>query len=261
MFVIGAGVPATAPVDGRPTLWIIGDSTVRNGTRGERGWGEVVGNYFDQGKIKVINRAIGGRSSRTFINEGRWDAVLAEARAGDFVLMQFGHNDSGPLDDAARARGSLRGIGDETREIENPLTKKHEVVHTYGWYMRKYVQDARARGMTAIICSPVPHCPHTVVHAGDGEAAKSGYIGWSEEVATAEKTPFVPLNRLILDRYVDRDPATIKADWFTSADDTHTSPAGAAINAECVAAGIRSLVGCKLSTFLAAVPATQPAVR
>src|SRR5689334_8902546 len=66
----------------RPTLYIIGDSTVRNGDgtgkNGQWGWGSYLANYFDTTKIKVENDAIGGRSSRTFITEGRWDKILAQ---------------------------------------------------------------------------------------------------------------------------------------------------------------------------------------
>ena len=58
-------------------------------------------------------------------------------KPGDLVLLQFGHNDSGALDDSSRARGTLPGVGDEIREIENPILKRHEVIHTYGWYIRQ----------------------------------------------------------------------------------------------------------------------------
>jgi len=70
--------------------------------------------------------------------------------------MQFGHNDGGAVNDASRARGSLRGIGNETEEIDNLLTKKHEIVHTFGWYMKKFISDAKARQATPIVLSPVP---------------------------------------------------------------------------------------------------------
>src|SRR5947209_12667222 len=112
-----------------PTLFIVGDSTVKNNTKGQQGWGDPLAGLFDPAKIKVENRAIGGRSSRTFQTEGRWDKVLAAAKPGDFVLIQMGHNDAGPLDDARRARGTLRGTGEETREIDNPITRRKEVVH------------------------------------------------------------------------------------------------------------------------------------
>src|SRR6267142_6551086 len=118
----------------QPSLFLIGDSTVRNGSgtgaNNQLGWGEPLTALFDAAKIQVLNRARGGRSSRTFLTEGLWDQVLDALRPGDFVIMQFGHNDPGPLDDNQRARGSLRGTGEETREIDNPITKKHEVVHT-----------------------------------------------------------------------------------------------------------------------------------
>src|SRR5438093_5429266 len=125
-----------------PTLFIVGDSTVKTGNKGQQGWGDPIKALFDKTQIKVENHAIGGRSSRTFQTEGRWDKILASAKPGDFVLVQMGHNDGGPLDDAKRARGSLPGTGEETREIDNPITKKKEVVHTYGWYLRKYIADA-----------------------------------------------------------------------------------------------------------------------
>src|SRR5215510_2517277 len=121
-----------------PTLFIIGDSTVKNSSQGLLGWGDPIADLFDQTKIKVVNRARGGRSSRTFQTEGLWDEVLKELKPGDFVLMQFGHNDGGAINDDSRARGSLRGTGDQTEAIDNLLSNKHEVVHTYGWYLRKF---------------------------------------------------------------------------------------------------------------------------
>ena len=231
-----------------PTLFIVGDSTVKNNTRGQQGWGDPLIKLFDAAKIKVENHAIGGRSSRTFQTEGRWDKILAAAKAGDFVLVQMGHNDGGPVNDDFRARGSLRGIGEETEEIDNLLTKKHEVVRTYGWYLRKYVADARAKGMTPILVSPIPHCPQKPVEKGTREVSR--YVDWSEQVATAEKSLFVDLNRLVMGRYAGMDPADIKAKYFTSADNTHTSPAGAEFNAAVVAEGIRGLQDCPLAGSL-----------
>src|SRR4051812_19809930 len=95
----------------KPVFYIIGDSTVRNGDGSGKsqlwGWGSVISSYFDTSKISVQNHAIGGRSSRTFLTEGRWDKIMATLKEGDYVIMQFGHNDGGPLDDTARARGSI----------------------------------------------------------------------------------------------------------------------------------------------------------
>src|SRR5436309_13705413 len=81
----------------RPTLYLIGDSTVKNGTRGLMGWGEVIAKHFDANRIVVANHAIGGRSSRTFFTEGRWEKVRRELKPRDFVIMQIGHNDGGGI--------------------------------------------------------------------------------------------------------------------------------------------------------------------
>jgi lysophospholipase L1-like esterase len=231
-----------------PTLFLVGDSTVKTGTRGQQGWGDPVIGLFDRSKIKVENHAIGGRSSRTFQTEGRWEKILAAAHPGDYVLVQMGHNDAGQLDDPARARGTLPGTGEETREINNPITRKREVVHTYGWYLRKYVDDAKAKGMTPVILSPIPHCPREPVEKGGVE--RNRYVGWAEEVAKAEKVPFVNLNRIVTGKYAERTPAEIKERYFTPADNTHTSPAGAELNAACVAEGIRGLSDCPLKNYL-----------
>lgn len=232
----------------KPTLFIVGDSTVKTGTKGQRGWGDPIIEMFDKNKITVVNHAIGGRSSRTFQTEGRWDKILAVAKPGDFVLVQMGHNDGGPLDDAARARGSIRGIGEETREIDNPITKKKEVVHTYGWYLRKYIHDAKAKQMTIIVVSPIPHAPQKQVEAGSVE--KNPYVGFAEEVAKAEKVPFIHLNKLVMAHYATMTPEKIKETYFTTADNTHTSPEGAKRNALAVTEGLRSLADCELKSYL-----------
>ena len=238
-----------------PILFIVGDSTVHNPGRGERGWGDILGQNFDTNKIRVENHALGGRSSRTFITQGYWDLILAAAKPGDFVLIQMGHNDGGALNAEPpgskyplRARGSIRGLGEETEEIDNVLTKQHEVVHTYGWYLRKYINDARAKGMTPILCTPIPHCPKEPVPAGDVE--KSPYVEMATAVAQQEKVAFINLNQLTLRRYAELTPAEIKAKYFTPADGTHTSPAGAEVNVQSVLEGLRQLPACPLASFL-----------
>lgn len=132
----------------KPTLFIIGDSTVNNSGHGLQGWGTPIAYFFDTNKINVANHAIGGRSSRSFLTEGRLDKVMSGLKPGDFVLMQLGHNDGGSFSDG-RDRTSLKGVGDETRAVTNS-TGKVETVHTYGWYMRKYVTDTKARGATRL---------------------------------------------------------------------------------------------------------------
>src|SRR4030081_1426786 len=86
-----------------PPLFLVGDSTVRNGhadgAGGQWGWGEPLVDLFDTSKINVDNRAIGGRSSRSYIMENQWAETLAFVKPGDIILVQWGHNDDGPLDD------------------------------------------------------------------------------------------------------------------------------------------------------------------
>lgn len=231
-----------------PMLFIVGDSTVHNLSGGRVGWGDVIGEYFDTNRIMVENHALGGRSSRTFITQGWWDLVLKESKPGDFVLIQLGHNDGGPLDDTNRARGSLRGIGDEQKEIYNPVMKKREVVHTYGWYMRKYISDARAHGMTPVICSPVPHVPKKEVAAGEVEASE--YVKFSGEVANSENVAFIHLNRLVMSHFVGMTPEEVKAKYFVAADNTHFNLAGAKLNASCVVQGVSNLSDCPLKNYL-----------
>ncbi|ADV82523.1 rhamnogalacturonan acetylesterase [Terriglobus saanensis] len=222
------------------TLFLVGDSTVRNGhgdgAGGQWGWGEPLVAYFDTSKINVVNRAIGGRSSRTYITEGHWDDTLALMKKGDIVILQFGHNDGGPLDDIARARGSLQGVGDDTKEIENPILKKHEIVHSFGWYMTKYVQDTKAKGATPIVCSPIPRKIWK-----DGKVVRNAenYGGWAEQVAVKEHVGFIDLDEIIGRRYDAMGEASVEP--LFADPHTHTSMAGAEINAESVVAGLKAL--------------------
>lgn len=223
-----------------PTIFLVGDSTVRNGkgdgAGGQWGWGEPLVHFFDLARVNVTNRALGGRSSRTYITDGRWEETLAYVKPGDIVLIQFGHNDDGPLDDTARARGTLPGTGPETREIDNPLTHQHEVVHTYGWYLRQYVDQARKKGATPILCSPIPRKTWK-----DGHIARNAesYGGWARQVAEEEKTGFLNLNELIAHRYDLLGPEKVEAMFADP--HTHTSLAGAELNAQVVISALKAL--------------------
>jgi lysophospholipase L1-like esterase len=252
-FVTKGVFPVSPPLPARPqrtpTLWVVGDSTVRNGngtgSNGQWGWGDQIWPYLDPSKINLANRALGGRSSRTFLTEGHWDEVVNHLQPGDFVMMQFGHNDSSPLDDAARARGTLKGIGEETQAVENPIMHRHEIVHTYGWYMRKFVTDVRGRGAIPVICSPIPRLTWKDGHIVRN---KTDYAGWSEEVAKATGVPFVDINELIARKYDEMGPDKVTP--LFPADNTHTNLEGAEINAACVVKGLRDLRDDPLAGFL-----------
>ena len=250
--------PMRAPANPHlPTLYIIGDSTVRNGQgdgkNGQWGWGDVIGKYFDPAKINVVNWALGGRSSRTYITEGHWGKVVAALKPGDFVMMQFGHNDGGALNDTSRARGSIKGVGDETQEIDNLLTKKHETVHTYGWYMRKYIADTREKGATPIVCSLIPRKLWK-----DGKIIRNNgdYAGWARAVAEAENAPFIDLNNIVADQYDRMGPEAVNP--LFGDPHTHTTLAGAELNAKAVIAGLKALKSDPLASYLVAQPAQTP---
>jgi len=224
----------------RPTLYIIGDSTVKNG-RGDGagglwGWGQVLAPKFDLTRIQVENDAIGGRSSRTFLTEGRWNRVLAKVKPGDFVLMQFGHNDGGQLFEGDRPRASLKGNGEGTREGLVEMTGEAETVHTYGWYLRQYIADTKAKGATPIVLSPVPR---NIWRDGHVARASHDYGKWAAEAAREGDAELVDLNEIVAGRYEAAGVETVRNDYFTAADHTHTTKAGALVNADCVAAGIR----------------------
>lgn len=234
----------------KPTLFLIGDSTVKNGKgKGDGalwGWGSLISDFFNADKINVENDALGGTSSRTFQTNGLWAPVLAKIKKGDFVMIQFGHNDSSPLDDTARARGTIRGIGLESKAIYNPIKKTDEMVYTYGWYMRKFIDDIKLKGATPIVCSSIPRNP---VKDGKVILMNDPYADWAQEVAGAEKVSFIPLNQLIKDKYATLSAAQVQA-YFTAKDHTHTNVEGARLNASLVVEGVRALKSNPLRNYL-----------
>lgn len=256
-----AGVGAdTRPADGLPTLFIVGDSTVKNNGP-MRGWGQELGAFFDPAKIHLVNRAIGGRSSRTFRAEGKWARVLDELRPGDVVLIQFGHNDAGRYDDPkAKGRPSLHGEGDDTADVKKP-DGSTETVHSFGWYMRQYVTEAKANGATVILCSMVPHKDWTP----DGKIARrerETFVKWTENAARAAGGQYIDLNQIVAEGYETLGQPRVER--FFADQRTHTTPEGAKFTAEAVIAGLRSLHPNVLATYFnsageAVAPATQPA--
>lgn len=207
------------------TVFVVGDSTARN--QADLGWGDHFAHYFDTTRINVANRAHAGRSSRTFINEGSWDRVLAEMKPGDFVLLQMGHNDGGNLD-GPKARGSLKGLGDETKDITLP-DGHSETVHTYGWYMRKYIADTRAKKATPILLSL------TIRNIWkDGKIERDmGYDAELKQLAAEEHIAYVDMSTVEADRL--EATGQEKTALLFPKDHTHTSAEGAELNAQSVA--------------------------
>ena len=258
-----------------PSLILIGDSTVRNGNGvgadGLWGWGHPIHDFFDPHKINVVNRAIGGHSSHSYIAGGYWDLSLQLIKPGDFVLIQWGHNDGGinlpgapPVPDAGAApgttpptpppgatprapntRGSLPGIGEETLDVPDPRTGKVETVHTYGWYLRKYISDVRAKGATPILCSLVPR---KIWVDGKVRRQSDTYQLWARQVAEQQHVGFVDLNEIIGRRYDALGPDAV--DKLFGDPHTHTNYAGSILNAESVVSGLRALPEAPLDKYL-----------
>jgi len=221
-------------IQNKPTIYIIGDSTVRNTGKGQAGWGSMLINFLDSNKINVNNQAMAGRSTRTFIKEGRWEKVLSTLQPGDYVLMQFGHNEGSAPDTTRNGyRGVLRGMGDETKELIWPDGTK-EVVFTYGSYLRKFIKEAKAKGATPIVLSMIPRNQWK-----DGKVlrANNDFGKWAKEAAELEGVTFIDLNQITADKYDAMGPDKVKE--LFPGDHTHTNEAGATINAASVAEGIK----------------------
>jgi rhamnogalacturonan acetylesterase len=240
----------------KPTLFLIGDSTVKNGrddgqhkgTLGQWGWGHFLGDDFDTTRITVEDDALGGTSSRTFMtNPKLWPVVLAKIKPGDYVMMQFGANDGSAINDTARARGTFRNNSDTSVSIHNMLTHQDEVVHSYGWYIRKFISDTKAKGGTAIVCSLIPR---NNFKDGKANRADKSYGLWAKQAAIQGGASFLPLNDIIADDYDKEGQDAVTAKYFTAAETLHTNEGGAKFNATAVVQGIKGLTDSDLKKYL-----------
>ena len=129
------GLTAAMP-DKTTTIFVIGDSTAANkdttGGKVERGWGMMLQNCFDADYILVDNHAVNGRSSKSFLDEGRWDKVLSKIRPGDYVIIQFGHNDEKAQPERHTDPGS-----------------------TFDENLARYVRETREHGGIPVLMNPV----------------------------------------------------------------------------------------------------------
>ena len=188
---------------------------------------------LDPVAVNVVNRAIGGLSSRTFLTAEHWARVRSMLQPGDWVVMQFGHNDAAALNDASRARGTLRGVGAEAVPVRNLITGELEVVHSYGGYLRRYIAEARERGAIPVVVTPIPR---KVWRDGRIARGSESYPGWAAAVAEAEGVRLIDLHNLVADRYDAVGAAAVEA--LFADERTHTSRAGAEFNAELVATAL-----------------------
>ena len=225
---------------GKPVVWITGDSTVKNKDKdsdGMWGWGALAETVFDTRKCTPYNAAQAGRSTRSYIREGRWEKVYNALRPGDIVLIQFGHNDICPITDA-KERGVIPGTGDTCHVYKMEKDGRYELVYSFGWYLRKMIDDAREKGATPVLVSLTTRneWPN-----GKVERRNDSYGRWYREVVEATGVDFVDAHNLIADyldkHYKNKEQA---AEYFKQ-DHTHTSLKGARTNARIIAKALAAL--------------------
>ena len=237
-------LPLTLPVvpvsreQGKPVVFFTGDSTVKNEDKDADsmwGWGSVAHTVFDTRKCGLVNAAMAGRSARTFLEEGRWEKVYNSLEPGDYVIIQFGHNDMGDIA-GGKARADIRGVRDSSHVYMLERDRTYKVVYSYGWYLRKFVDDVREKGATPIIVSMTPRneWPN-----GKIERRGDSCASWAKEVAEELGVAFVDMHHLTAD-YLDRKAGCKeKAAVYYKRDHTHTSLSGAELNARMFRKGIR----------------------
>jgi lysophospholipase L1-like esterase len=251
-------LPAYKRSDNKPVVFITGDSTVKNADKDEDGmwgWGAVANTVFDESKIGIVNAAMAGRSCRSYLNEGRWDRVYNSLKPGDFVLIQFGHNDISPID-KPKYRGAIATAKDtchvyrmqaakEDLSKQNVIDQKlkantqvgsYEVVYSFGWYLKKFIQDVREKGATPILVSLTPRneWPN-----GKIERRNDTYGKWYREVVEETGVEFVDLHNITADFLDKKCGKKEKAMKYFNHDHTHTSLLGAKTNAQSIAKGLR----------------------
>ncbi|HVW22279.1 MAG TPA: pectinesterase family protein [Opitutaceae bacterium] len=224
--------PAPAPL---PALFVCGDSTAAPDGGPIVGWGEKIGQFFDPAKVKVENHAAAGRSARTYIEEGRWEAVRRRLHAGDVVLLQFGHNDTKSA--LSISRYDLSGLGDEVEHVTDPVSGKAMEIRTFGYYMDRMVKQGTAAGATVVVLSPIPRSKWS---GGKIVLGEEGHGPWAAAVARKDGVPFLDVNAKIAAIYDPIGQPRIKALYFPR-DNTHTNPAGAVLNAAVVTQGLIGL--------------------
>jgi rhamnogalacturonyl hydrolase YesR/lysophospholipase L1-like esterase len=240
-------VAGSSRKNNNPVVMLIGDSTVKNGSgKGDNdqwGWGSFFEQFFDSTRISVENHALGGRSSRTFITEGLWDKVLPGIRKGDYLFIQFGHNDGGPLN-RGRARASLKGTGDESEIVVMERNGAQEEVHTYGYYLRRYIRQAKNRGAIPVVLS------HTPGNSWEGDKMirnSDTYAKWSKEVAAQEGVLYIDLNSLIADKCEEMGKEKTNELYK---DRVHTSYEGAILFGKTLIEGIKATPKLTLNQYI-----------
>lgn len=235
---------------GCPVLFTIGDSTVKNKDKEKDdmwGWGSVIGKLFNPNKITVENHAMAGRSARTFLDEGRWEKVYQALQPGDFVLIQFGHNDAGEIN-TGKARAELPGASEESKVFKMEKDATYQVIYTYGWYIRKFIRDAQEKGAIPIVLS---HTPRNMWDNADIIRNTKSFGAWTEKAAQDTDAYYIDVNKISGDKLqkIGYKKGLKKVMPYFKNDHTHTSKKGAMLNAKSIAEGLQA-IDCPLKEYL-----------
>ncbi len=249
--------PGSTRKGSQPVLFLVGNSTMRNGTlgngnNGQWGWGYYFPKYFNAEKIAVENQALGGMSTRTFYTD-LWPAVREALKPGDWVIVSIGHNDNGEFFDQKRARAVIPGIDPDTCYVGfNQRTQKQDTVYSYGTYLRRYINEAREKGANTVLMSLTPRNAYD----DNGKIVRKPQTEWARAIANEMDVPFVDLNEISgkkLDSF-----SHWKVDYHFLGDKIHTSKFGAELNAESAAMGIFESHDSKLKALKAMMKVDIP---
>lgn len=173
-------------------IFLVGDSTMAANEKSYPlwGWGMAVQELCKDG-VTVKNCAVGGRSSKSFITEKRWEKVLAEGKKGDFVLIQFGHNDA--------------------HKGEKNLYRRTDPATTYQLYLKIYIAEARARGMIPVLCTQTMTCRFDKSgKAFNPPATNAKYVEACRKVAEETKCDLLDLNLYAMEKMNSLGPEESK---------------------------------------------------
>lgn len=187
------------------------------------GWGKFLSNYVN---CNVSNQAKAGRSARSFWREGRWTNIINGVKAGDYVFIQFGHNDGGgPTHE--KERGCVNGTGNETVTVTLKSGEK-EVVHTFPWYIRQMANQVLAKKAHPILLTQTPRKIFT-----NGKIESPGrFHDYMIMVAKELNIPCINMFKYIARQYESLGEAYLNNNNWFPVDYLHPSPVAADFDAK-----------------------------
>lgn len=203
-----------------PTIYLCGDSTMAKGGAGNGetdGWGQYLGNYTT---ATVVNKAIAGRSARSYWEEGRFSAVTDLLNEGDIVVIEFGHNDGGSPESDDNGRSDCPGTGEETCTSD----ADGSTVYTFVYYVSEAAKAIVAKGATVVLSSQTPNNPW---ETGSFVYSAPRFVGYQKAAAALFSTgvSFVDHFNAADQMYQQLGDEAVTA--YYPSDHTHTSPEGA----------------------------------